>query len=180
MRLRASGESWLREWLLSRGRGPIDRKLHWGRFAPWPRKGRAKPSPKRRLIERAARKAPRTQKHRLSGSRQLICESGGDWPLIFCRSIGKRRMDFRRASGYGIRLASGKLSGVRLAGPNPVRRINLDTMSVPSPCIGICTMDEVLGWCRGCGRTDDEIAEWPSAGDFRREAIWALLPKRVE
>ena len=40
-------------------------------------------------------------------------------------------------------------------------------------------MDEVLGWCRGCGRTDDEIAEWADAGDSRREAIWAALPERT-
>ncbi len=37
-----------------------------------------------------------------------------------------------------------------------------------------------MGWCRGCGRTEDEIAEWNLAEDTRREAIWALLPKRVE
>ncbi len=40
-------------------------------------------------------------------------------------------------------------------------------------------MDEVLGWCRGCGRANDEIAEWAFAENSRREAIWALLPKRV-
>jgi hypothetical protein len=41
-------------------------------------------------------------------------------------------------------------------------------------------MDETLGWCRGCGRSDEDIAEWHSAEDSRRAAIWALLPKRVE
>jgi cytochrome c oxidase assembly protein subunit 15 len=41
-------------------------------------------------------------------------------------------------------------------------------------------MDEALGLCRGCGRSADEIAEWSSAGDSRRKAIWAALPERID
>jgi predicted Fe-S protein YdhL (DUF1289 family) len=41
-------------------------------------------------------------------------------------------------------------------------------------------MDGALGWCLGCGRTGDEIAEWSSAGDLRRSAIWAVLPERID
>lgn len=41
-------------------------------------------------------------------------------------------------------------------------------------------MDAASGLCLGCGRAGDEIAEWASAGDARRRAIWALLPERVE
>jgi len=33
------------------------------------------------------------------------------------------------------------------------------SLDVASPCIGICTLDENK-LCRGCGRTDDEIASW--------------------
>ncbi len=57
--------------------------------------------------------------------------------------------------------------------------MDIKIVSVPSPCVGICKMDEVLGWCRGCGRTQEEIAEWPSAGDARRQAIWDLLSPRI-
>ena len=31
---------------------------------------------------------------------------------------------------------------------------------VPSPCISVCRMDAVTGWCEGCFRTLDEIAGW--------------------
>jgi predicted Fe-S protein YdhL (DUF1289 family) len=58
--------------------------------------------------------------------------------------------------------------------------MNIQTKAIPSPCTGICTMDGALGWCLGCGRTGDEIAEWSSAGDLRRSAIWAVLPERID
>jgi predicted Fe-S protein YdhL (DUF1289 family) len=58
--------------------------------------------------------------------------------------------------------------------------MNIQTKSIPSPCTGICTMDGVLGWCLGCGRTGDEIAEWSLASDLRRSAIWAVLPERID
>jgi predicted Fe-S protein YdhL (DUF1289 family) len=55
---------------------------------------------------------------------------------------------------------------------------------VPSPCIGICSLDPVTGWCKGCYRTIDEIAGWVrrsaaerrgivDAADQRRRAIEA-------
>ena len=31
----------------------------------------------------------------------------------------------------------------------------------PSPCIGVCRIDQATGWCRGCWRTLEEIADWP-------------------
>lgn len=58
--------------------------------------------------------------------------------------------------------------------------MNIELSSVPSPCVGICKLDEALGWCLGCGRTDEEIAEWPSAAVARRQAIWDLLPARIK
>ncbi|MBS1723021.1 MAG: DUF1289 domain-containing protein [Armatimonadetes bacterium] len=30
----------------------------------------------------------------------------------------------------------------------------------PSPCSGVCQLDEMLV-CKGCGRTIQEIADWP-------------------
>jgi predicted Fe-S protein YdhL (DUF1289 family) len=29
-----------------------------------------------------------------------------------------------------------------------------------SPCIGVCRIDRDTGWCEGCLRTLDEIADW--------------------
>ena len=46
--------------------------------------------------------------------------------------------------------------------------------AVPSPCVGICRMRRD-GYCEGCGRTLDEIAEWSLASDDRRRAIVARI-----
>jgi predicted Fe-S protein YdhL (DUF1289 family) len=51
-------------------------------------------------------------------------------------------------------------------------------MSVASPCIGTCKLDEATGWCIGCARTGDEIANWGSRSDTARSQIWAALPER--
>ncbi|MGH6813474.1 MAG: DUF1289 domain-containing protein [Methylocella sp.] len=58
--------------------------------------------------------------------------------------------------------------------------MNIQAKAVPSPCTGICTMDGASGFCLGCGRTADEVTEWPLAGDERRSAIWAVLPERID
>lgn len=43
---------------------------------------------------------------------------------------------------------------------------------VESPCIGLCMMNDTLGYCLGCGRTRAEIARWSRlAGDERLEVI---------
>ncbi|ASV86568.1 hypothetical protein CES85_0929 [Ochrobactrum quorumnocens] len=41
-------------------------------------------------------------------------------------------------------------------------------------------MDIQTGFCLGCARTLDEIAEWSSMKDDQRRAIMALLPARHE
>jgi uncharacterized protein len=48
-----------------------------------------------------------------------------------------------------------------------------------SPCNQVCTIDEATGWCRGCGRSLDEIAAWPSAGERVQRAILERLPTRL-
>ncbi|MFN0185697.1 MAG: DUF1289 domain-containing protein [Aquabacterium sp.] len=47
-----------------------------------------------------------------------------------------------------------------------------------SPCINICRMHPVTGWCEGCSRTLDEITAWGRLGDAQRRAIWTELPQR--
>ncbi len=49
---------------------------------------------------------------------------------------------------------------------------------VPSPCIQICDIDPVHGWCRGCGRSLAEIEAWPAATADERRAILAGLGER--
>ena len=50
--------------------------------------------------------------------------------------------------------------------------------TIPSPCIGVCSLDESSGQCIGCLRTGDEIMAWPTAGDAARLAILAELKDR--
>ncbi len=49
---------------------------------------------------------------------------------------------------------------------------------ISSPCINICTLKE--GLCIGCGRNLQEIGEWASASDNRKQEILALLPARMD
>lgn len=42
---------------------------------------------------------------------------------------------------------------------------------VPSPCIGLCQIDETLGHCLGCGRTRGEIAAWLACDDDEKRAV---------
>lgn len=49
---------------------------------------------------------------------------------------------------------------------------------VPSPCVGVCRMDEATGHCTGCWRTLDEIARWSTASEADKRAIWARIEQR--
>lgn len=49
---------------------------------------------------------------------------------------------------------------------------------VPSPCVGVCRMDETRGLCAGCWRTLDEIAAWGAADDATRRRIWQAVEAR--
>lgn len=48
-----------------------------------------------------------------------------------------------------------------------------------SPCVGVCGMDEVTGWCFGCGRTVTEIKDWQSYDNDLRESLGSDLTVRV-
>jgi predicted Fe-S protein YdhL (DUF1289 family) len=43
-----------------------------------------------------------------------------------------------------------------------------------SPCIAVCTTlyDE---YCKGCGRTYIEVAQWNDMSDQEREAVWQRI-----
>ncbi|WP_417410198.1 DUF1289 domain-containing protein [Hoeflea sp.] len=53
-------------------------------------------------------------------------------------------------------------------------------MSIESPCILICSIDLTTGYCFGCGRTRDEIAQWISYSPETRSEVMAELPARLE
>lgn len=57
--------------------------------------------------------------------------------------------------------------------PAPVAR-----SCVPSPCIGVCRIDEAAGWCVGCLRTRDEITDWGQLVDRDKLILWKRLTQR--
>lgn len=53
-------------------------------------------------------------------------------------------------------------------------------MSIETPCVNLCVIDGVTGYCIGCGRTGDEIADWLALSRNARVALMAKLPERLE
>lgn len=50
--------------------------------------------------------------------------------------------------------------------------------AILSPCIGVCTLDGD-GFCEGCHRTLDEIAQWTAlTNDQRQHLMNVVLPQR--
>ena len=52
-------------------------------------------------------------------------------------------------------------------------------MNDTSPCIRLCTLDPVTGFCQGCGRTGAEIAGWIGMSREERIALKQVLPQRL-
>ncbi len=51
-------------------------------------------------------------------------------------------------------------------------------MSIPSPCINSCHMNQASGYCEGCDRSIPEITEWSRASDARKQAILGEVASR--
>ena len=49
---------------------------------------------------------------------------------------------------------------------------------VPSPCTGVCRIASAGGWCLGCKRTLEEIADWPMLRPAEKRAVMRQLEKR--
>ena len=47
-----------------------------------------------------------------------------------------------------------------------------------SPCVRTCVVDQVSGFCRGCGRTLREISYWTRYTREERRHILETLPAR--
>ena len=70
---------------------------------------------------------------------------------------------------------------------NSARELLLETArdlanaaQAPSPCISVCRMDAMTGWCEGCFRTLDEIAAWGMMADADKRAVWQELVHRAQ
>ena len=52
-------------------------------------------------------------------------------------------------------------------------------MKIESPCIKQCQITDA-GLCKGCGRTNNEIAEWLSYTTTKRLSIMKTLKSKVK
>jgi predicted Fe-S protein YdhL (DUF1289 family) len=52
-------------------------------------------------------------------------------------------------------------------------------MTVSTPCIRVCILDEPSGLCLGCGRSRAEIAGWMGMSEEARRTVMAGLPARL-
>lgn len=57
-------------------------------------------------------------------------------------------------------------------------RMRLLASGPPSPCISVCQMDPMTGYCVGCTRTIDEIRDWIISTPDARRAILARINER--
>lgn len=53
-------------------------------------------------------------------------------------------------------------------------------MNVSTPCVKICVIDQVTGFCIGCGRTGAEISNWPFMPEPDRVAVMETLGERLK
>lgn len=51
-------------------------------------------------------------------------------------------------------------------------------MTIPSPCISICSIDEQTGFCKGCKRTVAEVAMWLYLSDEQKAGVIKELKER--
>lgn len=57
-------------------------------------------------------------------------------------------------------------------------RLRLLNSGPPSPCISVCQMDPLTGYCVGCTRTMDEIRDWIISTPDERNAILSKIADR--
>ena len=41
-----------------------------------------------------------------------------------------------------------------------------------TPCIAICSTSQGDDWCKGCGRSFEEVQHWPGMGPVEKRAVW--------
>ena len=51
--------------------------------------------------------------------------------------------------------------------------------NVPSPCISVCRMNALTGWCEGCFRTIHEIRQWSRSDDQAKRTLWLQIEQRA-
>ena len=44
-----------------------------------------------------------------------------------------------------------------------------------TPCIAICSTSQGDAWCKGCGRSEAEVQNWPAMSPFEKRAVWLRI-----
>jgi predicted Fe-S protein YdhL (DUF1289 family) len=52
--------------------------------------------------------------------------------------------------------------------------------AIETPCIQVCTVDQLSALCVGCGRSLAEIAAWSRYSADERRRVMANLPQRLD
>ena len=54
----------------------------------------------------------------------------------------------------------------------------MSDLDIQSPCIGVCSMDDLSGLCQGCYRTLDEIQQWWDLDSHQKKEVIHKAIKR--
>jgi len=54
----------------------------------------------------------------------------------------------------------------------------MSEQEIQSPCIGVCSMDDLTGFCLGCYRTIEEIQGWWELDAEQKKAVIAGASQR--
>lgn len=46
-----------------------------------------------------------------------------------------------------------------------------------TPCIAICSTSQGDDWCKGCGRSFEEVQLWPGMGAVQKRATWLRITR---
>ena len=47
-----------------------------------------------------------------------------------------------------------------------------------TPCIAICSTSQGDDWCKGCGRSFDEVQHWPAMAALEKRATWRRITQQ--
>lgn len=48
-----------------------------------------------------------------------------------------------------------------------------------APCIAICSTAQGDAWCKGCGRHESEVQNWPRMSPVEKRAVWFRITREA-
>jgi predicted Fe-S protein YdhL (DUF1289 family) len=121
------------------------------------------------------------------------CQARGRYSMRMILSISFMHDFIHRLSCRGHKAGVNSQACVRLAAarhspvfvfqmqmplPNNVPKPNHLPPPIPSPCVGVCRVNHIVGLCEGCMRTLDEISRWSVMSEDEKLSVWQRLSER--